>query len=204
LIAVTNIRNSKTESKSQHSSVSFRLRSRCYKYQKFKDRKQITTDSILNFSIKVLLQISEIQRPKANHNAIEQQITNLKAVTNIRNSKTESKSQLYLFPKLDFIRCYKYQKFKDRKQITTIETDDCKQLSCYKYQKFKDRKQITTHHTNHKASPQLLQISEIQRPKANHNIIQASFKISNHIAPMPVTYTKFVAKQTHKIHHKLL
>ncbi len=119
LFAVTNIRNSKTESKSQHSLIDAVCPWCCYKYQKFKDRKQITTLVIHSLLLETLLQISEIQRPKANHNNLLHWIVYPVAVTNIRNSKTESKSQHAIALYYIAYRCYKYQKFKDRKQITT-------------------------------------------------------------------------------------
>ncbi len=97
MTAVTNIRNSKTESKSQRVCCIIPYLSGCYKYQKFKDRKQITTSNYVYLRMLLLLQISEIQRPKANHNNKMQLQTKRFAVTNIRNSKTESKSQ----PRLD-------------------------------------------------------------------------------------------------------
>ncbi len=141
---VTNIKISKIESKSQlHFDVFINFRS-CYKYQNFKDRKQITTVRLnltLSFS---LLQISKFQRSKANHNEGELAWTSFKllqiskfqrskanhnspiaykvpyfVVTNIKISKIESKSQPDGLRHKSKVRCYKYQNFKDRKQITT-------------------------------------------------------------------------------------
>ena len=124
--------------------ITFRWCYRCCKYQLFKDRKQITTISISFSALSKLLQISVIQRSKANHNAetcgfnplqllqisvIQRSKANHNdggpaqqgdgVVANISYSKIESKSQPGRMCPLHFASCCKYQLFKDRKQITT-------------------------------------------------------------------------------------
>ncbi len=143
-MVVTNIKISKIESKSQLSALSPLNIKGCYKYQNFKDRKQITTVHPKATIINKLLQISKFQRSKANHNSSSDGASFFMVVTNIKISKIESKSQHA--PELcpTTTCCYKYQNFKDRKQITTILKLRQRLRSCYKYQNFKDRKQITT------------------------------------------------------------
>ncbi len=110
---------SKKESKSQHVLKCHFVAIRCYKYRNVKERKQITTERGVARNYISLLQISQCQRKKANHN-------------------TDSG---HLWP---LRRCYKYRNVKERKQITT-----------------KPAPLISE-------SP-LLQISQCQRKKANHN-----------------------------------
>ena len=141
---VANISYSKIESKSQRPRYLSPIDPGCCKYQLFKDRKQITTVDRLLVSVPKLLQISVIQRSKANHNNHSTlQWWNM-VVANISYSKIESKSQPQSILKVCIVSCCKYQLFKDRKQITTHKPTMCEQSL-------------------------LLQISVIQRSKANHN-----------------------------------
>ena len=91
--AVTNIISSKIESKSQQKSTGSGHFSSCYKYHFFKDRKQITTVAGNMRYTNTLLQISFLQRSKANHNTTGYVDKEKIAVTNIISSKIESKSQ---------------------------------------------------------------------------------------------------------------
>ena len=94
MLVVANISYSKIESKSQHPDERSMSAFCCCKYQLFKDRKQITTGETLTIRKLKLLQISVIQRSKANHNdTATGRITN-QVVANISYSKIESKSQL--------------------------------------------------------------------------------------------------------------
>ena len=142
---VANISCSKNESKSQHPFYyTLRLVS-CCKYQLFKEWKQITTCYIKSVERHMLLQISVVQRMKANHNITIYSTTIALVVANISCSKNESKSQL---------------KFK----IGLL------MACCCKYQLFKEWKQITTGWQGYRRCVWLLQISVVQRMKANHNI----------------------------------
>ena len=143
-VVVANISYSKIESKSQLEWMSLPVPLRCCKYQLFKDRKQITTPKARQRAGSLLLQISVIQRSKANHNNVIEEGNVSVVVANISYSKIESKSQ----HKSPLIR--------------TVS-------GCCKYQLFKDRKQITTSTAARPQRSQLLQISVIQRSKANHN-----------------------------------
>ncbi len=117
----------------------------------------------------MLLQISEIQRPKANHNEWHGPRLTHAAVTNIRNSKTESKSQLDCIGSDDVWSCYKYQKFKDRKQITTNYQSILSFNGLLQISEIQRPKANHNRNSMNVVFPVLLQISEIQRPKANHN-----------------------------------
>ena len=103
----------------------------------------ISLDSLI-LRDRSVIQISEFQRSKANHNPDSELRTIVGVVTNIRISKIESKSQ--------------------RESVNFQEI-----FSCYKYQNFKDRKQITTAGGRSLLQHLLLQISKFQRSKANHN-----------------------------------
>ena len=118
-LVVANISYSKIESKSQLGSRYLESEGGCCKYQLFKDRKQITTMAALAKLRGRLLQISVIQRSKANHNAKAQGLTEGLVVANISYSKIESKSQRWDRYNRNHCGCCKYQLFKDRKQITT-------------------------------------------------------------------------------------
>jgi hypothetical protein len=68
MFVVANIRNSKNESNSQREASCLIVTEGCGKYQKFKERKQFTTQGMAKPKIGQLWQISEIQRTKAIHN----------------------------------------------------------------------------------------------------------------------------------------
>ncbi len=136
---------SKKESKSQHVCIYPVSIKSCYKYRNVKERKQITTCLFHAITPNVLLQISQCQRKKANHNTTPDGVIDAPAATNIAMSKKESKSQQERKMKRYKSRCYKYRNVKERKQITTCS-----------YFAF--------------INNELLQISQCQRKKANHNV----------------------------------
>ena len=139
----------------------------CCKYQLFKDRKQITTNLRVIRNASLLLQISVIQRSKANHNLYGQIWFDPIVVANFSYSKIESKSQPFMGGCCGYMRCCKYQLFKDRKQITTVPQNPM-------------RYQL------------LLQISVIQRSKANHNGRHARIKSVEVVAN--ISYSKIESK----------
>ncbi len=141
---VANISCSKNESKSQLMPISKTVLLSCCKYQLFKEWKQITTGQYQRNNTLALLQISVVQRMKANHNGNHTFAPGGPVVANISCSKNESKSQPKYWNNGRFYCCCKYQLFKEWKQITTI----CLLL---------------------RGLPMLLQISVVQRMKANHN-----------------------------------
>ena len=196
-MVVANISYSKIESKSQQAHVVLIHCCCCCKYQLFKDRKQIKTESSRSCWPIWLLQISVIQRSKANHNWYGRQWDYLSVVANISYSKIESKSQPWSVYRLWWYGCCKYQLFKDRKQITTRWSVIHSLLSCCKYQLFKDRKQITTPLAMVPWSDRLLQISVIQRSKANHNtgvtITAGTGVVAN------ISYSKIESKSQHVV-----
>ena len=141
---VANISCSKNESKSQQEHVINKHLLRCCKYQLFKEWKQITTVLLSVTYRGRLLQISVVQRMKANHNDIDTHLHCFWVVANISCSKNESKSQL---------------------RATWCQISQ----GCCKYQLFKEWKQITTVAVMLLKAAMLLQISVVQRMKANHN-----------------------------------
>ena len=102
----------------------------CCKYQLFKEWKQITTWSRWYYSKTELLQISVVQRMKANHNS---------------------------------------QRIWQRPNLVVANMVLRTLMSCCKYQLFKEWKQITTSRPERNYGQRLLQISVVQRMKANHN-----------------------------------
>ncbi len=230
---VANISCSKNESKSQLTSRSLLVKIGCCKYQLFKEWKQITTSSLMSSGSKLLLQISVVQRMKANHNGSGDASGSAFVVANISCSKNESKSQLSPMRACSYNGCCKYQLFKEWKQITTIKfptlsffgllqisvvqrmkanhnhplpinacivvvaniscsknesksqrsyVPPCNMTCCCKYQLFKEWKQITTPVPVIPSMNELLQISVVQRMKANHNDMVATQQLINVVA----------------------
>ena len=119
VIVVANISCSKNESKSQRYALAISEHAGCCKYQLFKEWKQITTIQPWPLKLTQLLQISVVQRMKANHNYSRLGGYDITVVANISCSKNESKSQLYTRYRVTTFSCCKYQLFKEWKQITT-------------------------------------------------------------------------------------
>ena len=141
----------------------------CCKYQLFKDRKQITTPQHPWCMAPPLLQISVIQRSKANHNEWSTSHYDQIVVANISYSKIESKSQPETKQRDNepVVANISYSKIESKSQRGLLPL--YLSSSCCKYQLFKDRKQITTEVDQDAIIQPLLQISVIQRSKANHN-----------------------------------
>ena len=143
---VTNIRISMNESKSQPSWAMNVIPMCCYKYQNINERKQITTVITFPPIFQLLLQISEYQWTKANHNCL---------------NKVLSTSRL--------LQISEYQWTKANHNFNAPATAGA--CCCYKYQNINERKQITTPLSEYILKVVLLQISEYQWTKANHNPI---------------------------------
>ena len=116
---VTNIKRTKSESKSQRPFTSCMRRLSCYQYQKNEIWKQITTPYEKRMWKGELLPISKERNLKANHNASSSNKFSRCVVTNIKRTKSESKSQQTWPPGLTNFSCYQYQKNEIWKQITT-------------------------------------------------------------------------------------
>jgi hypothetical protein len=119
-----------------------------------------------------LWQISEIQRTKAIHNTFAQGAHRVFVVANIRNSKNESNSQLKNVCSIFFLVVANIRNSKNESNSQLKNVCSIFFLGCGKYQKFKERKQFTTVLLVQDIDELLWQISEIQRTKAIHNHLQ--------------------------------
>ena len=117
---VTNIKRTKSESKSQRLKVRSNLLRCCYQYQKNEIWKQITTPLSFSSLLFKLLPISKERNLKANHNIGFDSSISTAVVTNIKRTKSESKSQPILVGNQILWSCYQYQKNEIWKQITTL------------------------------------------------------------------------------------
>ena len=192
---VANISYSKIESKSQQSHISLDDICSCCKYQLFKDRKQITTFGSHCSTIELLLQISVIQRSKANHNPFGNSRDGnwLLQISVIQRSKANHNNGLNLILFNLVVANISYSKIESKSQ--RISLWDQPPLRCCKYQLFKDRKQITTSLVQIHQGLRLLQISVIQRSKANHN--RNHLPLSSTPVVANISYSKIESKSQH-------